>query len=99
MGDVVSFVEKAQREQSEAEAAAALERARKAEFSFDDFLDQARMVKNMGSFGAVAKMMPGMGGVDASQIAAAEDRIKIHESLIRSMTPKERRDPALLIRD
>ena len=57
------------------------------------------MVKNMGSFGAVAKMMPGMGGVDASQIAAAEDRIKIHESLIRSMTPKERGDPALLIRD
>lgn len=99
MGDVVSFVEKAQKEQTEAEAAAALERARKSEFNFDDFLQQAKTVKNMGNFANVAKMMPGMGGIDASAIAGAEDRIKIHESLIMSMTPGERADPGLLIRD
>ncbi|KAH8049497.1 7S RNA binding protein [Aureococcus anophagefferens] len=80
MGDVVSLVEKASKQQSAAEAKA------------------ARMVSNMGSFGAVAKMMPGMGGIDNDQIAAAEAKIKIQASLINSMTP-ERGEPDLIIRD
>jgi signal recognition particle subunit SRP54 len=99
MGDVVSLVEKASKQQSAAEAKAVMERTKQAKFNFDDYLDQARMVSNMGSFGAVAKMMPGMGGIDNDQIAAAEAKIKIQASLINSMTPKERGEPDLIIRD
>ena len=99
MGDVVSLVEKATKQQSAEEAKAVMERTKAAKFNFDDYLDQARMVSNMGSFGAVAKMMPGMGGIDANAIAAAETKIKVQESFIKSMTPKERADPELVIRD
>jgi len=99
MGDVVSLVEKASKQQSAAEAKAVMERTKQAKFNFDDYLEQARMVSNMGSFGAVAKMMPGMGGIDNDQIAAAEAKIKIQASLINSMTPKERGEPDLVIRD
>lgn len=51
----------------------------------------------MGNLGNVAKMMPGMGGLDQAQLSEAEARIRVQESLIRSMTPQERRDPDLLI--
>jgi signal recognition particle GTPase len=45
------------------------------------------------------KMMPGGGGIKAGQLAEAEQRMKVAESLICSMTKKERKDPSLLIGD
>mmetsp|Transcript_102197 Transcript_102197/g.295667 ORF Transcript_102197/g.295667 Transcript_102197/m.295667 type:complete len:143 (-) Transcript_102197:118-546(-) len=53
----------------------------------------------MGGLGSVAKLMPGMGGIDNSQIRAAEARLKKNEAMINSMTKQERRQPALLITD
>ena len=71
-----------------------------AEFDFDDFLSQAKLVANMGSLAGVAKMMPGIAGkVNSNQIQAAESRLKKNEAMVRSMTPKERRRPELLITD
>eukprot|EP00629_Pelagomonadales_sp_RCC1024_P003219 CAMPEP_0119269780 /NCGR_PEP_ID=MMETSP1329-20130426/7043_1 /TAXON_ID=114041 /ORGANISM="Genus nov. species nov., Strain RCC1024" /LENGTH=504 /DNA_ID=CAMNT_0007269781 /DNA_START=175 /DNA_END=1685 /DNA_ORIENTATION=+ len=98
MGDVVSLVEKAQKDQSEAEAQAQLEKAKAGRFDFDDYLTQAKMVSNMGDFANVAKMMPGMSGIDAAQIDAADARVKVQASMIASMTPKERADPDLIIK-
>ena len=66
--------------------------------TFDDFLEQTKMMASMGNLQNVAKMMPGMGGLDQSKLSEAEARIKIQESLIMSMTPAERSDPDLVIR-
>eukprot|EP00980_Cylindrotheca_fusiformis_P030834 scaffold25500_cov132-Cylindrotheca_fusiformis.AAC.2 len=99
MGDVVSLVEKAAAQVSDEEAKKLQEKMQKAEFDFDDFLKQAKMVQTMGSLGGVAKMMPGMAGVGGDQLRAAEARLKKNEALICSMTKKERRMPQLLISD
>jgi signal recognition particle subunit SRP54 len=69
-----------------------------AEFDFDDFLKQAKMVSNMGSLAGIAKMMPGMmGKIDQSQLKMAEVRLKKNEAMICSMTKQERHRPELLI--
>ena len=99
MGDVASFVEKAQKIVDEAEAKKMAEKMMAATFDFDDFLKQSQMVKQMGSMGAMLKMMPGGGGVTGNQLAAAEQRMKVAESLICSMTKRERKEPNLLIGD
>ena len=99
MGDVVSLVEKASAQVSDEEAKKMQEKMLSAEFDFDDFLKQAKMVTSMGSLGGVAKLMPGMAGVDQSQIRAAESRLKKNEALINSMTKQERKRPELLITD
>lgn len=100
MGDVVTLVEKAAAQVSQAEALKMEERMRNAEFDFDDFLQYAKTVSSMGNFAGVAKMLPGMAGkIDNSIIRAAEARLKKDEALICSMTKKERRRPDLLITD
>ena len=77
MGDVVSLVEKAEKLQDEAAAADQMARMVAGKATFDDFLEQMRMMTNMGNLGAVAKMMPGMGGIDQAQLAQAEARLKV----------------------
>lgn len=100
MGDVVSLVEKASMEVSDAEAAKMQEKMANAEFDFDDFMQQSKMVASMGSMAGVAKMLPGMGSmIDNSQLAQVEKRIKRSEAMICSMTKKERANPALLLTD
>jgi len=99
MGDVLSIVEKAQEEMSDEEAKRMNEKVMNAEFDFDDFLKQAKMVSKMGSLGGVAKMMPGMGSVSTEQLIAAEKRLKLNEKMIAVMTEEERRNPDLLIKD
>ena len=100
MGDVVSLVEKASMEVSDADAAKMQEKMVRAEFDFDDFMQQSKMVSSMGSMAGVAKMLPGMGGmIDNSQLAQVEKRIKRSEAMICSMTKKERANPELLLTD
>jgi signal recognition particle subunit SRP54 len=99
MGDVISIVEKAAAEVSAEESRRLTEKVMKAEFDFDDFLQQAKLVAKMGSLGSLAKMMPGMGGIGNDQLQAAEARLKKNEAMICSMTKKERQNPELLIAD
>ncbi|KAL7472211.1 hypothetical protein ACHAXS_012529 [Conticribra weissflogii] len=100
MGDVISLVEKASMEVTDAEARRMQEKMVKAEFDFDDFMTQSKMVSKMGSMAGVAKMLPGLGNmIDNSQIREVEKRIKRSESLICSMTKKERANPELLLTD
>lgn len=99
MGDVVSLVEKAANQMSAEEAKKIQDRMTAAEFDFDDFLQQAKMVQSMGSLGGVAKMMPGMAGIGGDQLRAAEARLKKSEAMICSMTKQERRKPQMLISD
>jgi signal recognition particle subunit SRP54 len=100
MGDVISLVEKASMEVSDAEAARMQEKMVKAEFDFDDFMTQSRMVSKMGSMAGVARMLPGMGNmIDNAQLKQVEQRIKRSEAMICSMNKKERANPDLLLTD
>jgi signal recognition particle subunit SRP54 len=100
MGDVVSLVEKASMEVSDADAARMQEKMAKAEFDFDDFMTQSKLVSSMGSMAGVAKMLPGLGNViDNSQLKQVEKRIKRSEAMINSMTKHERANPDLLVLD
>jgi signal recognition particle subunit SRP54 len=94
MGDVVSLVEKAQEtiDQKEAEKMAA--KMMKAEFDLEDFLAQLQQVKKMGSMQSILGMMPGMNSVELP--AGADKQMARTEAIIKSMTPQERRKPALL---
>ena len=100
MGDVVSLVEKAAAEVTDADAAKMQQKMLDASFDFDDFLQQTRLVSKMGSLAGVAKMLPGMGAaLDNSKIREVEKRLKKNEAMIFSMTKKERANPDLLIKD
>ena len=100
MGDVVSLVEKAAAEISDAEALKMQKKMMDATFDFDDFLKQSELVTKMGSLAGIAKMMPGLGGqISSSQIKEVEQRLKKNRAMICSMTKKERLNPELLITD
>lgn len=95
MGDVVSFVEKAQ-EQLDKKAAQKLEKKiRRADFNLEDFYDQLQQIKRMGPLEQVLGMIPGMGnklrGIQVDD--SAFNRI---EAIINSMTPKERKKPQII---
>jgi signal recognition particle subunit SRP54 len=95
MGDIVSFVERAQQEFDEAKAAELEEKIRKREFNFEDFLEQLRMIRRMGSIRELLGMLPGMD--KALRNIELDDRAftKI-EAMILSMTPQERRNPRII---
>jgi signal recognition particle subunit SRP54 len=100
MGDVVSLVEKAAAEVSDADAIAMQQKMMDASFDFDDFLKQSELLTKMGSVAGIAKLMPGMGGqLDNNQIRDVEARLKKNKSLICSMTKAERQNPDLLVKD
>ena len=94
MGDVVSLVEKAQETIDQAQAEKMAEKFRKADFNLEDFLGQLQQVKKLGSMESILGMMPGMSGVKVG--SAPEKQMARTEAIIRSMTVKERRNPALL---
>ena len=95
MGDVLTLVEKAQEEIDLTDAAQLQEKIMSAKFDFDDFLKNTRMMKNMGSFGGMLKLLPGM-KINDAQIQEAEKQLKRCESMISSMTKQERKDPDLI---
>ena len=97
MGDVMTLVERAQEHYDETQARKLEEKLRKAQFTLEDFLDQIQQVQKMGPMGQLMSMIPGMGGM-ANQAQEAVDRgdLKRVEAIIRSMTPRERRDPAVI---
>jgi signal recognition particle subunit SRP54 len=97
MGDVVSLVEKAAEAVSEEDAKRLEEKMRKGEFTLEDFLEQLRAMKKLGSLESIMKMMPG--GTEALKqvdIGKQEKEFKRMEGMVCAMTPKERKSPAIL---
>ncbi len=92
MGDVVSLFEKAQQEFTEEEVEAQQQKMLAGKFTLDDFRNQMKMVRRMGSLGDIMKMIPGMGGMAAAnpEMDADKDMGRI-EAIIGSMTAYERR--------
>jgi signal recognition particle subunit SRP54 len=99
MGDVVSLVEKAAAEVSDADALMMQQKMKDASFDFGDFLKQSELVTKMGSVAGIAKMMPGMGGLDAGKLKEVEARLKKNSAMINSMNKKERANPDLFVKD
>jgi signal recognition particle subunit SRP54 len=97
MGDVLSLIEKAQENFDEKKAAELERKMKKNEFTLEDFLDQFSQVRNMGGFGKMMEMLPGVSGkVSEDQLSDGEKEMKYMEAIIFSMTPAERRDPSIL---
>jgi signal recognition particle subunit SRP54 len=97
MGDVLTLVERAQEHFDVKQATQLQEKLKTASFTLEDMLEQLQQVKKMGPLGQVMEMIPGMGGM-AKEAQDSVDRgdLKRTEAIIRSMTPRERRDPDVL---
>jgi signal recognition particle subunit SRP54 len=97
MGDVLSLIEKAE-EAVDAEQAAAMEaKLRRAEFTFEDFLDQMKQVRKMGPLSNILGMLPGVAGNKALKNVQVDDRqLDRIEAMVFSMTPQERRHPEII---
>jgi signal recognition particle subunit SRP54 len=95
MGDIVSLVERAQEQYDEEDARRLQKRIAKNQFDFNDFLSQIQQIKKMGNIKDLAAMIPGMGKA-LKDIEVGDDAFKGIESIIYSMTPRERENPSLL---
>ncbi len=96
MGDVLSFIEKAERSFEEDEAAALERKLRKNQFGLDDFLDQLKRIRKMGPLTSLLGMIPGLAGHQLSKMEVDEKEFDRIEAIIHSMTPYERRHPELI---
>jgi len=95
MGDIVSFVEKAQEQFDEKEAARIEKKIKKNKFDFNDFLGQLNQIKKMGDLKSLINMIPGMSKMTKNLDIDDKAFSKV-ESIIQSMTPQERGNPELL---
>src|ERR1044072_5012280 len=100
MGDVLSLIEKVQAEVDEEKALELQDKLARDKFSLEDFRDQLRQMKKLGSLDKLLDMLPAnlLGGMrmTAEQTTEMEQKLKLTEAIINSMTPEERRNHALL---
>jgi len=96
MGDVMSLIEKAEREFDEDDARALERKLRRNEFGLDDFLDQLKMIRKMGPLTSILGMIPGFAGHQLQNMKVDERELDRIQAIILSMTPEERRRPELI---
>jgi signal recognition particle subunit SRP54 len=96
MGDVLTLIERTQNLYSGEQAKKLEEKLRKQSFTLDDFLEQMRQIKKIGSMGDILKMIPGMSRALPKEFEIPESKLKQTEAIICSMTRAERRNPSLL---
>ena len=94
-GDVISLVEKAQAQFDEKEAGDLEKKFKENKFDFDDFLKQIKMIKKMGSLKSLLGMVPGISSA-IKNADVDEKQLVVVESVIQSMTKKERTNPKIL---
>lgn len=95
MGDIITLVEKAQQQIDEKEAARLEEKLKKNQFTFEDFLEQMRLIKKMGSLRDLLGMIPGMDKA-MRNVQIDEKAFSRVEAMVLSMTIEERQNPRLL---
>ena len=95
MGDVVTLVERMQREYDEKKAMELQKKIAKNQFDFNDFLSQISQIKKMGNLKDLASMIPGVGKA-IKDIDIDDDAFKGIEAIIYSMTPQERSNPEII---
>ena len=95
MGDIRSFVETAQAQFDEEEAAKLQKKLAKNQFDFNDFLNQIQQIKKMGNVKELMGMIPGMGKA-VRDLDIDDNAFKSVEAIILSMTPEERQNPDII---
>jgi signal recognition particle subunit SRP54 len=93
MGDVMSFIEKAEASVEEDEAKELERKLRKNQFTLEDFLDQLKRIRKMGPLTSILGMIPGLAGHQLSKMQVDDRELDRVEAIILSMTPYERRHP------
>jgi signal recognition particle subunit SRP54 len=97
MGDVVSLVERAAEAVDVQEAQRLEEKMRKGQFTLEDFLEQLRQMKRLGSIESIVAMLPGGSQmIQGADLSKSEREFRRMEAMICAMTPKERRHPQIL---
>ena len=96
MGDVLSFIEKAEGQFDEDEAKELERKLRKNEFTLEDFLKQLKQIRKMGPLTSLLGMIPGFAGQQLKGLKVDEREMDRIEAIILSMTPLERRRPELI---
>lgn len=97
MGDVLTLIEKVQEDVDEQKAIELEKKIRKAQFGFDDYLEQMQQMKKMGGLSSILSMLPGVGGQLKDIENMVDDKMLSRvEAMILSMTPKERSNPDTL---
>jgi signal recognition particle subunit SRP54 len=96
MGDVLTLIEKAQQNIDEEKAKELEAKFRKAEFNFEDFLEQMQQVKNMGPISQLIGMIPGINTAKLGDIQVDDKQMAHIEAIILSMTKEERKNPNLI---
>jgi signal recognition particle subunit SRP54 len=95
MGDVMSLIEKAEREFDDEQARELERKLRREEFTLEDFLAQLRQLRRMGPLSGLLGMVPGL-GAQMRQLKVDEREVDRVQAIILSMTPEERRRPELI---
>ena len=96
MGDMLSFIEKAQQNYDEKQAAKLEEKLRKNRFTLQDYYEQLQQLRGMGDLSQIAGMLPGGLGKQLSGASIDEKQMAHTEAIILSMTPLERENPQIL---
>jgi signal recognition particle subunit SRP54 len=97
MGDVLTFIEKAERHADEQQSRELERKLRKAEFTLEDFLGQLKQIRRMGPISSLLGMIPGFAATKELRGLKVDEReIDRVEAIILSMTPEERRRPELI---
>lgn len=96
MGDMLSFIEKAQQTYDEKQTKKLEEKLKKNSFTLSDYFDQLQQIRNMGDLSQLAGMMPGNLGNKLQGAQIDEKAIAHTEAIILSMTPEERENPQIL---
>ena len=93
MGDVLTLIEKSAEAFDEAEADKLARKVKTNDLNLEDFLEQMQSMKKMGGIKSMLDMIPGLSG---KNIEVDDNAMKKPEAIIRSMTPRERRNPGIL---
>lgn len=96
MGDILTLIEKAELEVNEEKAREMSQKLRKAEFDYNDFLEQMSQIRKMGGVASIMSMMPGMGQLKGGMPEVDESAMGRVEAIILSMTKEERANPSLM---
>lgn len=94
MGDVLTLIEKVEQSVDMEKAKEMEKKFKKAQFTFDDFLDQLKQIRKMGSLSSILGMLPGANKI--KNLDVDESRLNHITAIIQSMTKKERKNPKII---
>jgi signal recognition particle subunit SRP54 len=96
MGDVMSLIEKAERQFEQDDAVELERKLRRNQFGLDDFLSQLKAIRKMGPLTSLLGMIPGLAGHQLQNMNVDERELDRIQAIILSMTPEERKHPELI---